>query len=56
VSNRNQNQSNKAVKEEMVEVSQPELDTGTQIDRAVGNIIAPITRDRCTREQMEAKN
>jgi hypothetical protein len=41
----------------MIAVSVPEMDTGTQVDRAVDNIIGTkIIRDRRTRAEMEAEN
>jgi hypothetical protein len=43
-------------KEELIAVSLPELNTGTQVNQAVGNIIEPIKRERCTRAEMFAKN
>jgi len=43
-------------KEEMIAVSLPDLNTESQFDKAVGNIIEPIKRDRSTRAEMFVKN
>jgi hypothetical protein len=43
-------------KEELIAISLPDLNTGTQVIKAVGNIIEPIKRERCTRAEMFAKN
>jgi hypothetical protein len=46
----------KVKKEEMIAVSLPDLNTESQFDKAVGNIIEPIKRDRSTRAEMFVKN
>lgn len=46
----------KIKKEELIAVSLPDLTSGTQVDRAVGNIIEPIKRERSTRAEMFVKN
>ena len=43
-------------KEDLISVSLPDLNTGTQVDKAIGNIVEPIRRERCTRAEMFAKN
>jgi hypothetical protein len=43
-------------KEELIAVSLPDLTSGTQVDKAVGDIIEPIKRERCTRAELILKN
>lgn len=42
--------------EELISVSLPDLTSGTQVSKAIGNIIEPIKRERATRAEMFVKN